>query len=221
MALINTADNIKVGSTQVDKIYLGSNLVWYPYWENFQTTSRLTSVNGSVIANWDRIADGANTVLNYNTAVNTHSCVWDNANSYSASATFYLEGMVRADVGGADPNPNQAQLVFGKQTGANFNQYAAVIDSRNTTGSGAAFQLRLNNSTTPLATSTVPVIAANTWYKISIDWRTSGTRITARLYNSTNVLLATLTSSDTTYTSGRVGCHGFNQSSFDNIRLIP
>ena len=216
MYVINTADNVKIGNTQIDKIYKGSNLVWYPYWENFQSSNRLTSINGSVIANWDRILDGTNTILNYNTAAATHSCVWDNANTYSASATFNLEAMVRIESG----TPNQAHLVFGKQSGANFNAYQVLIDDRNLTLGSAAFQLRLNNGTTPLATSTAPTIVKNQWYKISIDWRASGTRITARLYNNANMLLATITSNNTTYTSGRIGVHGFNQASFDNIRLI-
>lgn len=216
MPIINTSDNIKIGSTQVDKVYMGSNLVWYPYWENFQSSSRLTIINGSVIDNWDRIADGSNTVLNYNTQLNTHSSVWDNSASYDRGSTFNLEGMVRLESG----SPNQAHIVFGKQTRINFNAYQVLIDDRNLTGGSAAFQLRLNNSTTPLATSTVPVIVKNVWYKISIDWRATGTIITARLYDNTNTLLATITSNDNTYTGGHIGVQGFNQSSFDNLRLI-
>lgn len=217
MSAINNANKIYLGSVEVDKVYYGSSLL-YPletYWEDFETTSRLTSINGSIIGNWDRIVESGNTVLNYNTAANTHSCVWDDANTYSASATFNLEAKLKVVDGGT----NLAMLVFGKQAGNNFNAYQVVIDRRNLTGGSAAFQLRLNNSTSPLATSTAHSIITNNWYKVVVEWRMSGTRITAKLYDDTNTLLTTITSNSTTYTSGRIGVHGYNQTSFDNIKL--
>ena len=134
--------------------------------------------------------------------------------TFSAGPDFNYEGWIRLDDGGT----NLAGLVFG-HTGSGNNGYQVIIDGRNGSGSSAPFQLRLNASTTPLGTSTSPTISNNAWYRITVEWRTSAPRITCRLYNASGSLLATITSNNTNYTSGRLALHAYNAASFDNIHL--
>ena len=186
------------------------------FWEDFESnSSRMTSLNGN--SSWSIQGTGAYAGtyrLQYAGGAN-HSCRWDDNFVYSPSSTFLYEGWVRTDAGGT----NLAMLLFGKTTGSNYNGYQVCIDSRNSTGGSAAFQIRLNNGSSPLTSSTAPTIVVGNWYKIQVEWRSSAPNITARLFNSSLDLLATLTSNNTTHTSGRLGVHGFNTTSFDNLYL--
>ena len=133
---------------------------------------------------------------------------WDN------TTTDTLKGYLRADVGGT----NLVQLRFGAQP-SGFQGYSVCIDTRNSTEDAAGFQLRIDNSTSPLAFATV-AIDTGTWYRVEVDWRNTSPRITARLYNGNSTTpLAVLTSDSTTYTSGALGLIAFNAASVDGIRF--
>lgn len=161
---------------------------------SFNGTKRLSSTSGA----------------NHQRVITDSAITWDNEDGRT------LRGYVRCDDGGT----NLAYLCFGSQT-TSFNGYSVHIDQRNSTGGSSALQLRLDNSTTPLSTSTDPTISVGVWYRIEIEWQNVNPRITARVYEGdSDTVLGTVTSNDTTYTSGRLGVHRFNQSSFDDIALL-
>ena len=185
-------------------------------WEDFEDgTSRLNTLSGT--SSWSVDTGTPAYVGTYGYVYSggaNHSRRWDNSVSYSASDYFVYEGYVRAQAGGT----NLVGLVFGQST--IFTGYSVIIDTRNSTGGSSAFQIRKDNSTTPLAATTGPTISSATWYKIRVEWRTSGTRITAKLYDTSDTLLATITSNDTSYTSGYCGLHCYNTSYIDELYLI-
>lgn len=225
MTLLNQADAIRLGSSTVSRVYLGSNQVWPSgpvYWEDFETGNRMTSIQEATTSEWARVDDGPpnNFVFNYTNGL-VWSTRWDDSITYSASPTFFMEGMVRVRTDGT----TLAGLVIAKQAGANNNGYQILIDRRNGTGSSAGFHIRLNrlfSSGNILAFDAGVSIVTNRWYRIQVDWRDSGTRITARLYDTTtDTLISTLTTNNTTYTSGRLGIIGYQETSYDNIIVVP
>lgn len=143
-------------------------------------------------------------------SVTAPTFTWDN------TTTETLRTYLRLDLGGT----NLAALRFGAVNNT-FNGYGIYIDSRNGTGGTAGFQLRINNTTTPLAFQEV-LITPSVWYRVEVGWQNTSPRITARLYEGNNTtLLAELTSNDTSYTSGSVGVHAFDLASFDTVGFIP
>lgn len=146
---------------------------------------------------------------NSHRGIRASSVTWDNA------TTETLRAYLRADAGGT----NLAALRFGAQT-SSYNGYGAYIDTRNGSSGTAGFQLRLDNGTSPLAWQSV-TITPGTWYRVEVDWRNTSPRITARLYEGDGAtVLAEITSDDTTYSTGEVGLHSFNQASFDEVAFI-
>jgi hypothetical protein len=182
----------------------------------------MSSLFGGVAGSWARVDDGPpnNFVFNY-TAGLVWSCRWDDSiSTYAASPTFFLEGLVKARSTGT----TLAGLVFGKAAGNNHTGYQILIDRRNASGSSSGFHLRKNIAFSPsvLAFDNSVTIVSGRWYKIQVDWRTSGTRITARLYDTTtDTLISTITSNDTAYTTGRIGIIGYQETSHDNIIVVP
>ena len=187
-------------------------------WEDFQVGNRLDTRFGGT-ASWNRVTDkGGAAVLSY-TGGQGHSQLWDNTTVYNASDNVYIEAFVRAD---GFLTTNLTGLAFGKQSGSNANGYQVLIDRRSNAfnGSSAGFQLRRSTSTGVLASQGGISIIHSRWYRIEVNWRTTGTRITCRLYDDTNTLLSTLTSSNSTYTSGRIGAYSYNPGSIDDIDVI-
>ncbi len=134
--------------------------------------------------------------------------------SYSAGG-FFLEGWVRPSVPTAT---NITGLFFGGQDVYGMG-YGAMVDPRNGTGNSAGFHLREDVGATLLNSDDAVVVSSETWYRVTVEWATSGTIITAKLYNTAGTLLSTLTSNDTTYTSGGIGFLTYDLGWFDELAL--
>ena len=184
------------------------------FWEDFEVGNRLDTRFGGTDS-WARVAGNGGTLLEY-TGGQAHSQLWDDSEVFNASDNVSIEALVRAD--GATTT-NLTGFTFGKQTGSNGDGYQVLIDRRSgSSPSNAGFALRENLSfQAVLASDTSITIARDVFYRIEVDWRTTGTRITCRLYNSANTLLSTITSNDASYTSGRVGAYSLNPGSIDDI----
>jgi hypothetical protein len=133
--------------------------------------------------------------------------VWTNTDGGTLSGYVRIEGSGTTIAG----------LGWGQSTG--LNGYSVRIDSQSGTGSQAGFQLRINNSDTVLDSDDVIVVNQDVWYRIEVDWKDSGTRITTRLYDLAGTLLSTLTSTNSAITSGFIGVEAIQVSSFDDIML--
>ena len=131
---------------------------------------------------------------------------------YLSDSNFFWSGWLKVQ-----PNYQTSSisgLGFGIQS-TNTLGYFAVIDIRNGTGSSAAFQLRKDIYSTPLVTATNITIIQDEWYRITITWN-DGT-IIANLHNKFGDVIATLTTLDYSYTSGKVGIVSYSNASFDNF----
>ena len=131
---------------------------------------------------------------------------------YLSDSNFFWSGWLKVQ-----PNYQTSSisgLGFGIQS-TNTLGYFAVIDIRNGTGSSAAFQLRKDIYSTPLVTATNITIIQDEWYRITITWN-DGT-IIANLHNKFGDIIATLTTFDYSYTSGKVGIVSYSNASFDNF----
>ena len=131
---------------------------------------------------------------------------------YLSDSNFFWSGWLKVQ-----PNYQTSSisgLGFGIQS-TNTLGYFAVIDIRNGTGSSAAFQLRKDIYSTPLVTATNITIVQDEWYRITITWN-DGT-IIANLHNKFGDVIATLTTFDYSYTSGKVGIVSYSNASFDNF----
>lgn len=131
---------------------------------------------------------------------------------YLSDSNFFWSGWLKVQ-----PNYQTSSisgLGFGIQS-TNTLGYFAVIDIRNGTGSSAAFQLRKDIYSTPLVTATNITIIQDEWYRITITWN-DGT-IIANLHNKFGDVIATLTTFDYSYTSGKVGIVSYSNASFDNF----
>lgn len=224
MPILNP-ENIRLGSTAIVKAMLGSAQIWppvspgLPVWEDFETGNRMIGTSRRPLSDWNRVDEGDKSpqhVMSY-TGPASHAQIYQTVTTYSASPTFLLECRVRMNAGGT----NLAGPAFGKQSSGNFDGYTVILDTRNRTGGTAGLQLRLNNGTSPLAWQAI-AINVGEWYRVQMEWRTSGTRITVRLYSDSpvaNSLLATITSTNSAYTSGFLGLHAYNPASFDDIKL--
>lgn len=147
----------------------------------------------------------------------THRNLTDSASSWSNTDGGVLSALLRCDTGGT----NIATLRFGAESSGQ-NGYGVCIDARNGVGGGnTAFQIRENNGSTAIATDSAPTITVGTWYRIEVEWQGSSPRITARLYSEDrSTLLSTLTSDDASYSSGRIGLHGYAATSYDSISIV-
>lgn len=216
----NYDDKASIDNINFINIDQVNNLLFY---ENFEAVSVDVSeanayqafqggsaTNWSVTTSYPQSGDFSYTSTNGAAHVSRYT-----TSVHPASDEFNLEGWVRCVSGGT----NLAGLVFGHQASGNLG-YQVIIDTRNSTGGSSSFQIRKDASSTPLASSTAATVSANTWYRVAVQWRTSGTRISAQLYDESGTELATLTSSDTSYTTGRLGLHAYNTVSFDNISLV-
>lgn len=184
-------------------------------WEDFESGNRLTTYNPSGNSgSWSRVLESGDYIYKY-TGGSGNNFSWDNADVFNSSDSIYMSAMLRADTSGT----NLTGLIFAKPTGSNFNGYQVLIDMRNATGSSSAFQIRkdLAFGGGIVAFDDSITVSASQWYKVEVDWVSSKTTITARLYNDAGTLLSTLTSTDTTYTSGRVGVYSNSPGSFNDI----
>ena len=132
--------------------------------------------------------------------------------SYLSDSNFFWSGWVKIQ-----PNYQTSSisgLGFGIQS-SNTLGYFAIIDIRNGTGSSAAFQLRKDIYSTPLVTATNITIVQDEWYRITITWNDGA--IVANLHNKFGDIISTLTTSDYSYTSGKVGIVSYSNASFDNF----
>ena len=145
---------------------------------------------------------------------------------FDSSYDFYYAGYVYLTT-----SDDSAGLGFGLGNNNDVaNGYFALINPRNGTGGAANNSFRLikvtggvSRTVTTLASYNLSgLIQANQWYRIIITWSTS--LITAKLYDKNGTALvsaATLTSSDTTYSSGFYGLSAFNGAVFDVLTNIP
>ena len=132
--------------------------------------------------------------------------------SYLSDSNFFWSGWIKIQ-----PNYQTSSisgLGFGIQS-TNTLGYFAVIDIRNGTGSTAAFQLRKDIYSAPLATATNITIVQDEWYRITTTWN-DGT-IIANLHNKFGDIISTLTIFNYSYTSGKVGIVSYSNASFDNF----
>ena len=132
--------------------------------------------------------------------------------SYLSDSNFFWSGWIKIQ-----PNYQTSSisgLGFGIQS-TNTLGYFAVIDIRNGTGSTAAFQLRKDIYSAPLATATNITIIQDEWYRITTTWNNS--LITVNLHNKFGDIISTLTVTDYSYTSGKVGIVSYSNASFDNF----
>lgn len=131
---------------------------------------------------------------------------------YLSDSNFFWSGWLKVQ-----PNYQTSSisgLGFGIQS-TNTLGYFAVIDIRNGTGSSAAFQLRKDIYSTPLVTATNITIIQDEWYRITTTWNNS--LITVNLHNKFGDVISTLTVTDYSYTSGKVGIVSYSNASFDNF----
>ena len=138
---------------------------------------------------------------------------------YKRSPTFFWSGFVKTYFGYTTTGLSGIGIAI--QPNNIYNGYYAVIDVRNgLTPDTASFQLRNGiNNTSPLSYISGLALQADTWYRITTTWNTSGV-ITAKLYQQTGELIATLTATDNTYTSGYMGLTSYSNSLFDNFTNI-
>lgn len=138
---------------------------------------------------------------------------------YKRSPSFFWSGFVKTYFDYT--TTGLSGIGVGIQPNNIYNGYYAVIDVRNgLTPDTASFQLRNGiNNTVPLSYISGLALQADKWYRITTSWNTSGV-ITAKLYQQTGELIATLTATDNTYTSGYMGLTSYSNSLFDNFTNI-
>jgi hypothetical protein len=138
---------------------------------------------------------------------------------YKRSPTFFWSGFVKTYFDYTTTGLSGIGIAI--QPNNIYNGYYAVIDVRNgSTPDTASFQLRNGiNNTVPLSYISGLALQADKWYRITTSWNTNGV-IIAKLYQQTGELIATLTTTDNTYTSGYMGLTSYSNSLFDNFTNI-
>ena len=138
---------------------------------------------------------------------------------YKRSPTFFWSGFVKTYFDYTTTGLSGIGIAI--QPNNIYNGYYAVIDVRNgSTADTASFQLRNGiNNTVPLSYISGLALQADKWYRITTSWNTNGV-IIAKLYQQTGELIATLTTTDNTYTSGYMGLTSYSNSLFDNFTNI-
>ncbi|MBX9653019.1 S53 family peptidase [bacterium] len=90
-------------------------------------------------------------------------------------------------------------------------------------GESKQFQIQLNSGyqSSTIVASTDFTFAANHWYKVQVDWSTSGTMV-AKLYDTNGTsLLKSVSGTSTTYASGGIGFKGTGSDKFfDSVSVI-
>ena len=195
-----------------------------PWAEDFETGSavHLTSGDTGSFSVVGSPVQAGSYALTRTSATGSYVALYDNVTAVSPSASMILSGWVRLTADGAVTAFGGLYL---SSAGSISAGYQVVLDRRDSASfpSTNGFQLRKDNSTTVLASSGVISLAVDTWYKITLEWRTGGTRLTAKLYASDGTtLMSTLTSTDAAYTGPlKVGVYAYNIALFDGLYLTP
>jgi hypothetical protein len=109
----------------------------------------------------------------------------------------------------------------GNETPATYSDgYYAVVDTRNGTGSTAAFQIRKTaDSGTILDSDDSLSVVSDAWYRVEM-YVDGDNQIVAKLYDTDMELLSTLTSTDTDYTEGYFALTTYEEAYFDDIHIL-
>lgn len=143
--------------------------------------------------------NGSDAVFNYGTSTTGFTSVYTNSvpdNHIRITLTFQIHNLTATGHVSILARSNVAP------NGVNGDYYTFYVD---TTKIGLA-RITGNNTLTAIGLSSSYTISASTIYKLVLEL--NGSSLTGSLYNSSDTLLASVTATDTAYTSGFAGFNG-------------
>ncbi len=143
------------------------------------------------------------------------AAIYDGSTTYNAADGVKVSAWVKPISTGDEPQASLVGLSVGNSSDDAKSGYSAMLDLR----SGGSLQLRKDFDYDTRDQQTVS-LTSGAWYWLEVTW-TSGS-ITAELLDGPGgTSLATVTKSDSTYSSGHVGIVAFDAGDFDDVSISP
>jgi len=174
------------------------------------SSGQYTAVQGTVDTDW--VWDTSNGELDHPTS--SVGLLILNALQFG-NGTYQVDGIAREGSGVANESP---AIVFGYEDSSNF--YLARLRWLDTDQAFLELLKYADASWTTLASKEITTsVSRNTWYRLKVTWDPSTGSITVELYTTADVLIDSVSATDTAFTSGQVGIRAYMNSSFDNFDI--